>query len=800
MKRIISAIVTSVGLLWPSIVTSVLLAALLIFPPQTHELYRILAQGDEWLHLIEFGLSLALAAYWICLIGQALVQTVTTGKQAPGKFEGWLLRNIPVVLGAAVFVEAGTGLVMAASDAPAISLSAASAARSTSLAQINSVTADGRHTSAVLWRVALFFFIFVALALWRMRAPAGSRREDWAKWISGHWGRVFFVAVGTQLLLSCLFSISTAIPIALGSLTIIDLFCLLLVTVIAGLRVGFFRFRVPFLTLLLCAAILFSILGWNDNHQVEETRLATPVPAFNAAGPQLVFEQWFKTRKDLQFFEDLNRPYPILIIAARGGGMYAAAQEAIFLSRMQDQCPTFAQHVFAISGVSGGSIGASLFTNLAQQNAQNVAMTECAFGEPVTGNMEMQTRLFLKRDFLAPILAAALFSDLDQRFFPIPIRRSDRGNALSTGLEAAWRDLQKDKTNLYEQNFLNQWKADQAVPALLINTTQADNGRSVTISPFAINPLSAMNGGQPQSWFYQTDAMNQALPTGITDPLVRSDIKTSEAVGMSARFPWLLPAAAIKRDKKTMRLIDGGYFDNSGIETALALIEDLVTVRAGHEASGENSGGQNEYFDFDIHLIVISGSLEDEAPGWQGLDDLLTPVRGLLSTRTSRGALTEIKAQTARYFYCSYKQPCPRAPYDIRPAATLEDQDMALALGFQLSNSSLDLIGAEAGQASQCGRILGPSDVQSREGQDQSISVVQRRVMEYMHGNSCSPCMMKYWLSGMELPNSPSYPCDQTPALQKPSNKDSEKQPAAPNREHRGVAQQRAGIPPREHH
>src|SRR5262249_8180797 len=156
-----------------------------------------------------------------------------------------------------------------------------------------------------------------------------------------------------------------------------------------------------------------------------------------------------------------------------------------------------------------------------------------------------------------------------------------------------------------------------------------------------------------------------------------------------------------------------------------------------------NSGGQSEYFDFDIHLIAISGSLEDEPQGWQGLDDLLTPVRGLLSTRTSRGALTEIKAETARYFYCSYKQPCPRAPYDIRPAATLEDRDMALALGFQLSNNSLNLIGAEAGQASQCGRILGPPDVQSQESQAQSNSAVQQRVMDYMHGNSCSPCMMK---------------------------------------------------------
>ncbi|MFX4370007.1 hypothetical protein ABTA37_19955, partial [Acinetobacter baumannii] len=31
------------------------------------------------------------------------------------------------------------------------------------------------------------------------------------------------------------------------------------------------------------------------------------------------------------------------------------------LARMQDLCPTFHHHLFAISGVSGGSIGASTF-------------------------------------------------------------------------------------------------------------------------------------------------------------------------------------------------------------------------------------------------------------------------------------------------------------------------------------------------------------------------------------------------------------------------------------------------------
>ena len=53
--------------------------------------------------------------------------------------------------------------------------------------------------------------------------------------------------------------------------------------------------------------------------------------------------------------------YPVFVVAAQGGGIYAASTAGTFLATMQDHCPAFARHVFAISAVSGGSIGASLF-------------------------------------------------------------------------------------------------------------------------------------------------------------------------------------------------------------------------------------------------------------------------------------------------------------------------------------------------------------------------------------------------------------------------------------------------------
>lgn len=78
------------------------------------------------------------------------------------------------------------------------------------------------------------------------------------------------------------------------------------------------------------------------------------------------FRQWLSHRPDLEVYRSAGRPYPVFLIAAQGGGIYAAAQVATFLGRLQDRCPGFAQHVFAVSGVSGGSVGATMFHSLVQ--------------------------------------------------------------------------------------------------------------------------------------------------------------------------------------------------------------------------------------------------------------------------------------------------------------------------------------------------------------------------------------------------------------------------------------------------
>ena len=81
----------------------------------------------------------------------------------------------------------------------------------------------------------------------------------------------------------------------------------------------------------------------------------------------------------------------------------------------------------------------------------------------------------------------------------------------------------------------------------------------------------------------------------------------STAAFLSARFPWVSPAATSyvtnacessseKNRVSEIRLVDGGYIDNSGIETALNVLDQIKSVAKQNKL--ENS--------FSVYLISLS--------------------------------------------------------------------------------------------------------------------------------------------------------------------------------------------------
>ncbi len=156
------------------------------------------------------------------------------------------------------------------------------------------------------------------------------------------------------------------------------------------------------LSQVLAGALLLTVFRVNDNHSVrllagapgQEQPAATALPDLPSR-----FDQWIREPRRWQ---ELER---------HGSGL------------AHPEVPGFHAHTFAISGVSGGSVGASLYAPALDPGGDNrsiVARIDQAFDH----------------DHLSPVLAAMLFGDRTQRFYPLPVPAWDR----ALGLELSFED------------------------------------------------------------------------------------------------------------------------------------------------------------------------------------------------------------------------------------------------------------------------------------------------------------------------------------------------------------------------
>jgi hypothetical protein len=135
------------------------------------------------------------------------------------------------------------------------------------------------------------------------------------------------------------------VPIALVALTG-WIAAVVAILIVPTWRTGYFSlFALFVLGLPALLGLVWSILGISDYHIVRESPnrpLAQQVSLDKNP-------EWLEARKDVR---GSQRPYPIVVVAAEGGGVRAAYWAAAILGGVQDKDP-FRCHVYAISGVSG---------------------------------------------------------------------------------------------------------------------------------------------------------------------------------------------------------------------------------------------------------------------------------------------------------------------------------------------------------------------------------------------------------------------------------------------------------------
>lgn len=274
------------------------------------------------------------------------------------------------------------------------------------------------------------------------------------------------------------------------------------------------------------------------------------------------------------FLSERKAPRELTMVAAQGGGLYAAFHSAQYLAAVSDLDADAARSLFALSGVSGGSIGAGAFWAVR-------ASGFCQLGPLPDGTENTCHRdaieQILDRDYLSPILATLYTRDLIDTFIPISAvatlfgKRIDRGAVFETALDRAYRSWFDDRWDEASQlgkplpdrdlrHVLDWTVADTArlrpdLPLLIFNAVDVDSGELIVMSP-----LRDLGTGRP----------------GRIDLPQNQDLTVAQAMVASARYPLITPPLWIFEANTVGRQIaDGGYFDNSGLESLWFVIDDL---------------------------------------------------------------------------------------------------------------------------------------------------------------------------------------------------------------------------------
>jgi hypothetical protein len=404
---------------------------------------------------------------------------------------------------------------------------------------------------------------------------------------------------------------------------------------------GAHRFRLPILAAFVMAMTLLGnvLPGLHDMRVLRQGSDSVPIQARQPTLDQAL--QWWRKANGCgpTLSIDLCPVRPI-IVAAEGGASRAAFFTGSLLAHLDDLSssatggPQFARQLFAISTVSGSSLGAAVYAArleeaggaawrpLDREVVDNVLWYKSAKDRGLRGLTSVPlpaaptrkdiVQQILAGDFLSPA-AAALSLDFWVPFHARYWNPGDRTYFLEKSWEMRYADpsgdprrkpgasgLERPLSSLAPED--GKWR-----PLLLFNGTSITTGRRImtsTLHPLFLSPDDGDNAPPDQRTVeavfrdaydtYDLMCLPPENPTteacSCTRPANKStleplrikncDLRLSTAVSNSARFPLVSSHGDINSaaNKLVDRIVDGGYFDYSGIVSAMELHAQIARI------------------------------------------------------------------------------------------------------------------------------------------------------------------------------------------------------------------------------
>jgi len=303
--------------------------------------------------------------------------------------------------------------------------------------------------------------------------------------------------------------------------------------------------------------------------------------------------------------KDSQHPYGrAIVVATAGGGIQAAGWTAKVLTELQNACPSdsglnFGDSIAAISAVSGGAVGAMFYVN----QYETVGATP---GYPATAADAGHVLAEAEAPSLSDVAWAMVYVDPDRVFFPYA-RNSSEEKVLDRGyvLEQTWRN----EGSIYA--YLSNWREGVTQgyrPAVIFNSTIAETGQ-----PFLLATTDFETGKEQPS----RETFTRLFPN--------SDLPVVTAARLAASFPFVSPASRPLTNKPENHVVDGGYFDNFGVDSLVAWLNQALSTIQDKQRP-------------DVLFIQIRSFPYDSLPapttkGW--FYQAYAPLNALISVRTT---------------------------------------------------------------------------------------------------------------------------------------------------------------------
>lgn len=330
--------------------------------------------------------------------------------------------------------------------------------------------------------------------------------------------------------------------------------------------------------------------GAGDCHDVSVEPTSACRPALKTA-----LLEWVQSRRGESA---PDQRLPLVIVAAEGGASRAAVWLLSSMRMLDTQTQgQFGKHLFAISGVSGGSLGAASYIRMLKAKGSDDGALDWE-------NPEIRHALstIATRDLLSATISTYFLGDMfgslvgpAWTYAGVP----DRNAALEATFDALWASSSGFRiADDVDTGFLGireraASSTQPSMPHLMLNGTDVTSGKRLITSSIRTNADSALF---PDS--------------GDFVRLVSRDIELATAVTNSARFPFVSPAGRFlsPTEVRDYQIIDGGYFENYGARTAWELARAIEDINAADPS-----------INVVPIIVVVSNDLEaDQAPRSKG--------------------------------------------------------------------------------------------------------------------------------------------------------------------------------------